>query len=169
MEDLHIGDRWTSPPREITGDDVADFAQLSGDHDPLHKPFTDETDSRPNPFGEPIAHGLLGLSVLAGLSTTHPRVETLALISIQDWNFHAPIFFGDEVHVVTSVVKIEPHGRRAGRVTWQRELINQDGRVVQQGRFISLVASQSRRRATRKVATEESIESTTVRSPFPAR
>lgn len=164
-----MGDHWASPPREVTGDDVADFAQLSGDHDPLHKPFSDDAESRPNPFGEPIAHGLLGLSILAGLSTAHPRVDTLALTSIQDWNFHAPIFFGDEVHVLTTVVKIEPHGRRAGRVTWQRELVNQDGRVVQQGHFVSLVASQSRRRSKPSSVTEKSIEPSTIHSSFPAR
>lgn len=141
LEDLSVGDRWLSGTREITAENVADFAALSGDRDPLH---TDNGAS--SPFGEPVAHGLLGLSVLAGLSTEHPRAATLALVGIADWQFEAPIFFGDRVRVSTEVEEIQQHGRRAGRVTWVRQLLNQDGRVVQRGRFISLVATKSRAR-----------------------
>jgi len=141
MEDMQVGDRWSSPWREITADDVATFASLTGDHDPLHA-----DDGGSSPFGEPVAHGLLGLSVLAGLSTEHPRVATLALVGISDWRFEAPVFFGESVQVVTEVESIEKHGRRAGRITWVRKLVNQAGSVVQQGRFVSLVATKARAR-----------------------
>ncbi|MGV3485547.1 MAG: MaoC/PaaZ C-terminal domain-containing protein [Planctomycetaceae bacterium] len=141
FEDLHVGDRWTSADREITADDVADFAELTGDHDPLH---THQLPSAGSPFGEPVAHGLLGLSVLAGLSSENPAVSTLALVSISDWRFEAPIFFGDLVHVVTTVLGTETHGRRAGRVRWLRQLVNQNNRVVQQGTFVTLVSTRAR-------------------------
>jgi acyl dehydratase len=141
MEDMRIGDRWLSPWREITADDVADFARLTGDHDPLHS-----EESASSPFGVPVAHGLLGLSVLAGLSTEHPRVATLALVGIADWQFEAPVYFGDAVQVVTEIETIEKHGRRAGRITWVRKLVNQNGGIVQQGRFVSLVATRARAR-----------------------
>lgn len=141
LEDMRVGDRWSSPFREITSVDVEDFATLTGDHDPLHR-----SDSGDSPFGEPVAHGLLGLSVLAGLSTQSPSVATLALISITEWQFESPIFFGDRVQVVTEIEEIQQHGRRAGRVTWRRQLLNQHGRVVQRGRFVSLVASRNRGR-----------------------
>ncbi len=145
-EDLHVGDSWTTDWREISGDDVADFAQLTGDHDPLH---TDAAGTS-SPYGKPIAHGLLGLSVMAGLSTTCPAVATLAFTTVADWEFKAPIFFGDKVQVVTEVESIEPHGRRASRVVWFRKLLNEDGKVLQQGRLVTLVSS--RERVRRKVA-----------------
>ena len=148
LEDLDVGDCWHSDWREISSQDVANFASLTGDHDPLH---TD--DGASSPFGEPVAHGLLGLSVLAGLSTEHPSVATLALVGLEDWQFEAPIFFGDRVQVVTEVEEIALHGRRAGRVTWKRQLLNQHGRVVQRGRFVSLVAT--RARARRLVSSQE--------------
>lgn len=146
IEDMSVGDRWVSVTREVTADDVAEFAVLTGDHDPLHSEDGHGEEGNESPFGEPVAHGLLGLSLLAGLSTDAPRVATLALVSIADWNFEAPIFFGDTVQVSTQVESIQQHGRRAGRVTWLRQLINQHGRVVQQGRFISLVATKARAR-----------------------
>ncbi|MGI9472098.1 MAG: MaoC family dehydratase [Rubripirellula sp.] len=145
LEDMRVGDSWISETREITADDVADFALLTGDHDPLHA-----DNASASPFGEPVAHGLLGLSVLAGLSSARPCVATLALVSLSDWKFEAPIFFGDVVRVRTEVEKIEQHGRRAGRVTWLRQLLNQHGRVVQQGRFETLVATRAR---ARRIAT----------------
>lgn len=141
FEDLHPGDIWTSLSREVTAEDVADFAELTGDHDPLH---TDQLVAAASPFGGPVAHGLLGLSVLAGLSSTCPNVATLALIGIRDWDFEAPIFFGDVLHVVTRVTDVSSHGRRAGRVTWLRQLINQNNRIVQKGIFVTLVAARVR-------------------------
>jgi len=141
FEVLLVGNRWTSDGREISADDVADFAELTGDHDPLH---TDQLNSKQSPFGGPVAHGLLGLSVLAGLSSEQPAVATLALVSIADWRFEAPIFFGDVVHVVTTVVETVSHGRRAGRVTWLRQLVNQSNRIVQQGTFVTLVSTRAR-------------------------
>ncbi len=141
FEDLKQGDQWISDRREITADDVADFAELTGDHDPLH---TDQLASSGSPFGEPVAHGLLGLGVLAGLSSQHPSISTLALVSISDWRFESPIFFGDVVHVITTVVETSSHGRRAGRVTWLRQLVNQNNRVVQQGTFVTLVSTRER-------------------------
>jgi len=157
VEELRVGNRWSSPWREITADDVADFANLTGDHDPLH---SDDADL--SPFGKPVAHGLLGLSILAGLSTKHPRVATLALIAIADWQFEAPIFFGDSVQVVTEIESIEKHGRRAGRVTWIRKLVNQNSNVIQQGRFVSLVATRARARHL-------SNDSSSQRGSLPAR
>ncbi len=141
FEDLQPGDMWTSQKREVTAEDVADFAELTGDHDPLH---TDQLVAAGSPFGGPIAHGLLGLSILAGLSSTSPNVATLALIGISDWEFDAPIFFGDSVHVVTRVTDVASHGRRAGRVTWLRQLVNQNDRIVQKGVFVTLVAARVR-------------------------
>ena len=148
LEDLQVGDHWVSDEREITAEDVADFALLTGDHDPLH-----EDGGMASPFGDPVAHGLLGLSVLAGLSSSRPAVATLALVGITDWQFDSPVFFGDIVCVRTEVREVQPHGRRAGRVTWSRELINQHGRVVQRGHFVTLVSSRSRIRRDPKPET----------------
>ena len=158
FEDLSVGDQWVSPGREITGDDVENFAQLTGDHDPLH-----EQHAVDSPFGEPVAHGLLGLSVLAGLSSDCPRAATLALVGISDWSFEAPVFFGDVVHVMTEVESIHKHGRRTGRVTWVRQLINQKGRIVQQGRFVTLVGTKARARRLSETA------GPTQRGTLPAR
>lgn len=138
-EDLSVGDSWTTPLRRITDSDVADFASLTGDHTPLHGQSRDCS-----PFGKPVAHGLLGLSILAGLGSNYPQASTLALVSIEEWQFSAPVFIGESVAARNEIVSIEAHGRRAVKVRWLRQLLNEAGRTVQQGYFVTLVGSRHR-------------------------
>jgi 3-hydroxybutyryl-CoA dehydratase len=137
FQDLAVGDTWESAGRTITEADVAIFAGLSGDYNPLHVNYEA---ARATPFGRPIAHGLLGLAVASGLASHAPRVETLAFLGIRDWRFHEPIFFGDTIRVITRVEALEARARgRRGRVTWHRRLVNQHGKTVQEGWIDTLV------------------------------
>jgi acyl dehydratase len=136
FEELHVGDRWKSQTRTILQSDIQQFAHLTGDHDPLH---LDEEFASRGPFGQTVAHGMLGMSILAGLSSTSPLVRTAALIDVQNWNFCKPIFPGDTVFALTEVVSLKAHGRRHGQVSWYRQLINQKGEKVQEGTLVTLV------------------------------
>ncbi len=140
LEDLAIGASWTSPCRTVTETDIVYFAGMTGDYDPLH---VDHEYARQTPYGKPIAHGLLGLSMMAGLSSSCPRVRNLALVKVSDWQFQRPVFVGDTVHAVTQVESITPRGRRSGEVVWFRKLVNQRGECVQSGKLVTLVSSQS--------------------------
>lgn len=143
LEQLEIGMKWKSQRRTVTETDVVNFACTTGDMNPLHvdRVFASETS-----FGRPIAHGLLGVSWVAGLGSHSPNVQTLAFVGIKDWRFLKPIFIGDSVHVETEIKEIQPSGRRAGRVFWHRQLVNQDGQVAQEGTFETLVAREQRLR-----------------------
>jgi acyl dehydratase len=135
--DVAVGDRWRSPARTLTEADVASFAGLTGDFNPLHM---DHNYARTTPFGRPIVHGLLGLSLVAGLGSNSPTMCTAAFVRISDWRFLQPIYFGDTVHVETEVVDKVPKGRRHGLVIWRRELVNRENNIVlQQGTFETLV------------------------------
>lgn len=136
FEELQVGDRFTSPSRTITETDIVQFADMTGDFNPLH---VDHEFAKNTPFKRVIAHGLLGLSWVAGLGSHHPHMSTEAFLGIEQWEFTRPAYIGDHVHVVTTVLALEPSGRKRGRVTWQRELINQKDEIVQRGRFITLV------------------------------
>jgi acyl dehydratase len=136
FDDVELGDLWESPARTITETDVVNFAGMTGDFTPLH---VDHQYASNTPFKRPIAHGLLGLSLLAGLSSRCPNIATVAFVSVRDWNFLKPIFFGDTVHALTEVIEKRPHGRRRGKIVWERQLVNQEGIVVQRGVFETLV------------------------------
>jgi len=137
FDDLTVGDEWESPRRTVTEADVVGFAGLSGDFNPLH---VDHESARDGPFGRPVAHGLLGLSIASGLTSQSPLVATQAFLAILEWKFLAPIAFGDTIRVITRVAALEPRSRgRRGVVTWHRRLVNQHGRTVQEGLTQALV------------------------------
>jgi 3-hydroxybutyryl-CoA dehydratase len=146
FDDLAVGDEWESPRRTVTETDVVLFAGLSGDYNPLH---VDHSAAQKNPFGRPVAHGLLGLAIATGLMSQAPRVDTLAFLAIIEWKFHRPIVFGDTIHAMSVVESLErqANGRR-GIVTWHRKILNQDGHLVQEGRTQTLVRGRSKKSPT---------------------
>jgi 3-hydroxybutyryl-CoA dehydratase len=140
FEDIDIGRTWISPRRTITEADVINFATMTGDFNPLHVDYEYAARSH---YRRPVAHGLLGMSWVAGLGSHAPNVNTLAFTAVRDWQFTRPLFFGDTVFVETKALEKIEAGRRAGRVVWQRKLINQSDQVVQEGIFETLVGMDS--------------------------
>ncbi|RMG01219.1 MAG: dehydratase, partial [Acidobacteria bacterium] len=65
FEEFAIGQTYTSVGRTVTEHDVLTFAGLSGDYNQIH---TDAEFSKNTPYGQRIAHGLLGLSIASGLA-----------------------------------------------------------------------------------------------------
>jgi acyl dehydratase len=130
-DDVAVGQQWQSLGRTITEADIVNFAGLSGDFNPIH---LDHEFARSTPFHRPIAHGLLVFSVGSGLALYIPPMRTLAFVGIRDWQFKGPVFIGDTVHVHTKILEkeVRARGRRAV-ITWFRQVINQDGKVVQEG------------------------------------
>lgn len=142
FEDLDVGQVWDSARRTVTESDVVIFAGMTGDYDRLHVDHEYAQNSR---FGQPLAHGMMGLAWAAGLSTTAPQVNTLALVEVRDWKFLRPVHVGDTVRVRTEVLDAQRAGRSAGRVVWSKTLLNQAGEAVQQGEFVSLVELRDRK------------------------
>jgi acyl dehydratase len=138
FEDLVVGNCWKSLGRTVTETDIVNFAGITGDYSSLH---VDHEFARQTPFGKPIAHGLLGLSLVAGLASQCPSVRTIAFLKIENWEFLKPIYVGDTVHAETEVIGKNANGRRTGYVTWRRRLVNQSGDVVQSGVFQTLVSA----------------------------
>ncbi len=143
FDELLVGDEWESPRRTVTQADVVLFAGLSGDFNPIHM---DHSSAEHSAFGQPVAHGLLGLAIASGLMSQAPRVDTLAFLAILEWKFHHPIFFGDTIHGISRVEALELSGNgRRGLVTWYRRILNQEGKVVQEGRTQTMVRARSHR------------------------
>jgi 3-hydroxybutyryl-CoA dehydratase len=137
FDDLEVGQQWESAGRTVTQADIVNFAGLSGDFNPIHM---DHEFAKTTPFHQPIAHGLLVFAIASGLSVTSPLVRTIAFLSIREWQFKGPIFIGDTIRVLTKVLEKEARARgRRGTVTWHRQLINQEGKVVQEGISLTLV------------------------------
>ena len=139
FEEFEVGQSIISPGRTITEADVVSFAALSGDWNAMH---TDAEYSSDHPFGQRVAHGLLGLSIASGLAMRLGILEETALAfrEIGSWKFSLPIFFGDTIRVQVTVTGTKPMRRiGGGLVTLKVEILNQDDKVVQRGTWGVLV------------------------------
>ena len=65
FEDFFVGQKMVTEKRTITENDIMEFARLTGDDNRIH---TDAEFSKTTPFGQQIAHGLLGMSIALGLT-----------------------------------------------------------------------------------------------------
>ncbi|MCP9486865.1 MAG: MaoC family dehydratase N-terminal domain-containing protein [Gaiellaceae bacterium MAG52_C11] len=133
FEEFELGRQWTTQGRTVTEADVVAFAALSGDANPLH---VDAEYARTTPFGERIAHGVLGLSIATGLISKLGIIEgtTIAFLGLE-WSFKAPIVFGDTITVRYRVAdKRETSKPDRGIVSFVAQLVNQRGEVVQEGK-----------------------------------
>ena len=137
FDDVAVGQEWESQGRTVTEADVVNFAGLSGDFNPIH---VDHEFAKATPFRRPIAHGLLVLGIGSGLGTMAPPMRTLAFLALREWHFRAAVFIGDTIRIRTKVLNKEERARgRRGVITWQRQILNQEDKVVQEGVTETLV------------------------------
>jgi acyl dehydratase len=137
FEYIQVGQEWETGGRTVTEADVVNFAGISGDFNPIHM---DHEFAKKSHFQRPIAHGLLVQAVASGLSVQIPLMRTLALMSMREWYYRGPVFIGDTIRVKTKVLEKESRGKgRLGVVTWERRIVNQNDKVVQEGVTITLV------------------------------
>jgi acyl dehydratase len=67
-------------------------------------------------------------------------MRTLAALYLRDWQFKEPVFVGDTLRVISKVLDKEVRARgRRGVITWQRQILNQERKVVQEGVSVTLV------------------------------
>ena len=138
FEEFVQGQVVTSPGRTITEADVVAFAGLSGDYNQLH---TDAEFARATPYGQRIAHGLLGLAAASGLAARAGFIEgtTQAFVGLTN-KFKAPVLIGDTIHLRATVSKLRPMpSMGGGMVVFAMEVLNQRGEVVQEGDWTLLM------------------------------
>lgn len=150
VEDFAVGEVAMSPGRTVTETDVVAFSWVSGDPNPMH---TDAVHAAASPLGQRVAHGALGLSICTGLSARigHMEGTAIAMLGIEEWRFHKPIFIGDTVALRTTVLdaRVSSRGDR-GVVKRRMELLNQHGEIVQGG--VTSVMVKARQGTDRKEA-----------------
>jgi len=126
FEALEVGEEFTTRARTVTEADVVGFAQLTGDWHPQH---ADAQWAEESPFGERIAHGLLVVSLAAGLVPFDPG-RVVALRQVAHATFKRPVRFGDTLHVEGRIADLAEAGAHTGLVTFAWNIVNQDGNVV---------------------------------------
>ncbi|MBL8291789.1 MAG: glucose 1-dehydrogenase [Bryobacterales bacterium] len=123
--------------KTITTQDIAAFAQLSGDSNPLH---TDAAYCARTSFQKPVAHGmLLGAYVSTLVGTRLPGPG--ALWAQQSFRWRAPVFSGDEIEFV---IRVTHKSVSTGAVTVAVSATNQNGQTVMEGEGVVMVVEERR-------------------------
>lgn len=138
FEQFEVGDTYVSQSRTVTEADVVAFAGLSGDFNPLH---TDALFASQTPFGERIAHGMLIASMATGMSNWTGVFEgtTIALME-QVIRYKGAVKLGDTIHLEFSVAaKKETSKSDRGVVTFDTQVINQEGTTVIEGQWVLMM------------------------------
>jgi 3-hydroxybutyryl-CoA dehydratase len=141
FEEFQIGQHIISIARTVTEHDVVTFAGLSGDYNQIH---TDAEFSKNTPFGQRVAHGLLGIAIASGLAMRTGVLEgtVLAFREINEWKFSKPIFIGDTIHVELDVIETKALPRLGGgAVIIELTVKNHHNDTTMKGKWTVLVAS----------------------------
>ena len=97
----------TSPPRLITQEAVNRFAEATGDHQWIH---VDVERAKAGPFGGPIAHGYLTLSLLPSLLPTVLQVEGISMgvnYGLNRLRFPSPVPVGSEITCTATLAAVD--------------------------------------------------------------
>jgi 3-hydroxybutyryl-CoA dehydratase len=108
LEDLSIGMRATTTAT-ITGEMIDAFAEITGDHNPIH---VDEEYAKTTQFGGRIAHGALSASFISAILGNDLPGPGAVFVEL-NLRFRKPAMIGDEILAVAELVDIN---ERTGRV-----------------------------------------------------
>jgi len=109
--------------RTIGEADVAAYARISGDENPIH---LDETYAQGTRFGGRIVHGMLIAGLISAvLGNKLPGPGAIYLSQIL--RFTAPVRVGE---TVTVRVRVTEWDEIRGRITLLTEVVNQNGAIV---------------------------------------
>ena len=114
---LHVGQTATRQ-LTLTDDHVRKYAEISGDHNPLH---FDEAFAAGTKFGRLVVQGGLTTGLLHALVAMDMPGPGSVFLS-QNWKFTAPVFIGDTITAHAEVLKVhqtKPVSQLAVRVTRQ--------------------------------------------------
>lgn len=128
---LKVGDT-ASITKTITDEDICAFAELTGDHNPVH---LDEAFANKTRFGRRIAHGMLGASLISAVLGTELPGQGSIYLS-QTLQFLGPVYIDDTVTARVTVTKVRED---KSIVTLETVCENQNGETLIRGEALVLV------------------------------
>ena len=137
MSELTVGDSVETASRRVTAEDVAHFAEFTGDTFYAH---TDEEAAAANPlFGGIVAHGYLVLSLAAGLFVDPAPGPVLANTGLDRLRFTKPVKPGDTIRAILTCQSKVPRTAEQGEVRWDVQVLDQDDVTVASYELLTMV------------------------------
>jgi len=113
FDEVEVGQELPPLRRVVVAEDVQAYADVSGDHNPLHQ---DEAFARSVGFPGIITHGMFTMGHMAAAVVAWAgAADAVVAISAQ---FRAPVFMGEELIAGGRVKRLDPDTRTATLLTW---------------------------------------------------
>ena len=129
--EIKIGDKFSNE-RKVTDELIRAFADISGDHNPIH---LDEEFAKTTRFGRRIAHGMLSGAFISAVLGYEFEARKIVYLS-QTMKFIAPVFIDDTITTTGTVTGIR---EEKGIVTLETVCTNQDGEVTLKGEAMVMI------------------------------
>jgi len=128
---INIGDTFETK-RQMTDEMIRGFADLTGDHNPIH---LDEAYASRTRFGGRIAHGMLTASFISAVLGEEMNVREIIYLG-QTLRFRAPVYIGD---TVTAKARVRHIREDKPVVTLDTTCENQKGEVLIEGEAVIML------------------------------
>lgn len=130
-DEINIGDK-ADYKRTITENDIKQFAEVTGDHNPLH---LDENYAKKTFFQGRIAHGMLSASFISTvLASKLPGPGSIYLK--QSLIFKKPVRIGD---TITASVEVIEKNDEKKRITMKTTCVDQQNEMVVDGEALIMM------------------------------
>ncbi len=129
---VKVGDR-AEFEKTVTAEDVARFAEATGDMNPLHR---DPVYAAKTRFEECIAHGMLSAGFISAVLGTKLAPDCCVIYLSQSLRFLRPVKIGQTIRAVAEVKGTDAQKRI---VTVQTDCFNQNGEPVVKGEAVVLL------------------------------
>ena len=129
--EIEIGETY-SVTKVITEADIANFAGIIGDFNPVH---VNPEYAKTTMFGQRIAHGMLTASFISTcIGCGIPGINALYLS--QEIKFVKPVYIGD---TITACVEVTEKMDAKQRIVLRTTVANQRGELVVDGKALAMV------------------------------
>lgn len=121
-----VTEEWSDfgPPLTVTQEMIDQFAEVTGDQQWIHQDT--ERTRRDSPFGGPIAHGFLIVSLVGTLKTEDPfeltGFNTIVNYGADKLRFISPVPAGAEIHARRRLVHVRKKGPAGTQLTVETEI-----------------------------------------------
>jgi acyl dehydratase len=103
----------------VTQEAINQFAQATGDHQWIH---IDVERAKAGPFGAPIAHGFLTLSLIPQFVASAVHIADVRMgvnYGLNRVRFMGPVPAGSRVRAALALLKAEPIDNQGRQLTWE--------------------------------------------------
>ena len=119
--------------KTVTSEDIAKYAEVSGDANPLHSDAEYAARTR---FKQPIAHGMLAAGLISAALGTQLAPDSVVIYLSQSLRFRAPVSAGNTLTATVTATEVDVERSRIGLETVVK---GEDGTEVITGEALVMV------------------------------